>query len=148
MVSPASSNAAPSPPRRMPGDQPLRSMGFWTDSSITVQGTHGYAQVVNGNGWRAATRSSKGEEISGPGYFDPDYEQPLSSAIANWLDGAIETHPCNGEISYHGFEAMMALYISALERRPVQLPIDTLPDYSIIDRLRRELPERNEYAAR
>ena len=64
------------------------------------------------------TKSSKGEMIVGGGHFDPHYEQPLYiKDLADWLDGTAPGHPCDGDISYHGFEAAMALFISSLDQR-------------------------------
>jgi predicted dehydrogenase len=134
-------------PRDLPGKNPLRSQGFWYDNAVTIYGTHGYAKVITGGGWRAFTRSSDGEILSGEGTFNPSYEQPLYIRdLADWLDDSSRVHPCNGAISYHGFEASMALYLSALERRRVDLPLGMLPSGSLIDRLRTELPSYNAYA--
>lgn len=133
-------------PRMNPGDNALLSLPFWTDSSVTVYGTHGYTQVVSGNGWRAMTKSSKGELLSGGGHFDPSYEQkPYLKDLADWLDGKIATHPCDGDISYHGFEGAMALFLSSLESRRVTLPLETIPDDSLIQRFRDTLPVSEEY---
>jgi Predicted dehydrogenases and related proteins len=133
-------------PRFVPGNNPLLDIKFWTDSAITLHGTHGYARVTTGNGWQAVTKSSKGEMLSGEGFFNPSYEQPLYIRdLADWLDGKLATHPCDGEISYHGFEAVMALYISALDRRRVELPLDRIPQGSLIARLGQELPASDEY---
>ncbi len=52
----ASSNAAPTPQHFVPGDNPLRDIKFWTDSALTIHGTHGYARVTTGNGWQAVTK--------------------------------------------------------------------------------------------
>ena len=133
-------------PHFIPGANPLKTMDFWTDSSILVHGTQGYAQVINGNGWRAVTRSSRGERICGEGYFDPEYQQPLYIRdLADWLDGRIAEHPCSLEITYQGFEATMAVYLSALDRRRVTLPLQEIPSTSLIARLHNELPPTNEY---
>jgi predicted dehydrogenase len=133
-------------PHFVPGDNPLGTLPFWTDSSITVHGTQGYARVVTGNGWQAVTKSSAGQVISGPGNFDPGYEQPLYiRELAEWLDGSNTEHACNGDITYHGFEAVMALYISSLEHRRVHLPLATIPQDSLIARLRATLPKSQEY---
>ncbi|MCR9195097.1 MAG: Gfo/Idh/MocA family oxidoreductase [Hyphomonas sp.] len=134
-------------PHFVPGDNPLLDIKFWTDSALTIHGTHGYARVTTGNGWQAFTRSSKGEMLSGDGFFDPSYEQPLYIRdLADWLDGQIENHPCDSEISYHGFEAVMALYMSALDHRRVALPLEFDPPGDLIARLGKELPQNNEYA--
>jgi predicted dehydrogenase len=133
-------------PHFVPGDNPLRSLPFWTDSSVTVHGTLGYARVVTGNGWQAVTRSSGGKVLSGEGNFDPGYEQlPYIRELGDWLDGRRDGHACNLDITYHGFEATMALYISSLERRKVDLPLETIPSSPIIPRLRKTLPASLEY---
>jgi predicted dehydrogenase len=133
-------------PHNIPGDAPFRSQGFWFDNSVTIYGTHGYARVVTGGGWRAFTRYSGGEVLSGDGTFNPSYEQPLYLRdLADWLDDPKRVHPCNGDVTYHGFEASMALYVSALERRKVDLPLNVLPEGSLIERLRAELPDQKEY---
>lgn len=61
----------------MPGNNPLLDIKFWSDSAITIHGTHGYARATTGNGWVAVTRSSKGEMLRGEGFFTPSEEQPL-----------------------------------------------------------------------
>ena len=129
------------------GDHRLRERGFWIDSAVTVHGTLGYARVVTGNGWQAVTKSSGGKVLSGEGDFNPAYEQPLYiKDFADWLDGKITVHPCDGEISYHGFQAVMALYISSLDHHRVDLPLETIPADSLIERLKKELPASDEYA--
>jgi predicted dehydrogenase len=133
-------------PRFMPGENAFRSKGFWFDSSITVHGTHGYTRVVTGNGWSALTKTSQGKVLRGEGVFNPSHDQPLYLRdLADWMDGLSDSHPCDGDISYHGFEAAMALCISGLDRRRVLLPIENLPGESLLGRLRAELPASEEY---
>ncbi|MBZ9939324.1 Gfo/Idh/MocA family oxidoreductase [Mesorhizobium sp. BR1-1-16] len=133
-------------PHFVPGENPLRDIKFWTDSSITIHGTHGYAEVTTGNGYRAFTRNSQGEMIEGDGNFNPSYEQPLYIRdLADWLDGKIATHPCDGDIAYHGFQAVMAMYMSALDRKRVDLPLAEIPQGSLIARLGETLPHSDEY---
>ena len=134
-------------PRLIPGNNALLSTPFWLDSSVTVYGTHGYTQVVSGDGWRAMTKSSKGEMLVGGGQFDPHYEQPLYiKDFADWLDGTSPGHPCDFDISYHGFEGAMALFISSLDKRRVTLPLEPIPEGSLIERFRKELPHSLGYA--
>ncbi|MBV9673708.1 MAG: Gfo/Idh/MocA family oxidoreductase [Verrucomicrobia bacterium] len=133
-------------PRLIPGDNVLRSPNFWFDSSITVHGTHGYTEVVTGTGWRAITKDSAGKLLSGEGAFDPLRDQPLYlNDLADWMDGLTDSHPCDGDITYHGFEAAFGLCISALERRRVFLPLETVPKDSLIARFKAELPSSQEY---
>jgi predicted dehydrogenase len=133
-------------PHFIPGDGAFRSQAFWFDNSVTIHGTHGYARVITGGGWLAITRSSQGEVLSGEGTFNPSYEQPLYLRdLADWLDDPSRVHPCNGDVSYHGFEASMALYLSTIERRRIDLPLAALPSGSLIERLRAVLPSSAEY---
>lgn len=119
-------------------DQPGKNP-FWLNAGATVYGSHGYAQVIVGSGWRAVTKSSSGL-ISGPGCFDVPKDQPLYIRdLADWLDDPGKIHPCNGEITYHGFELAMGICLSSLERRKISLPLRT--SEPIIERLRRELPD-------
>lgn len=104
-------------------DQP-HDQSFWFNAGATVYGSEGYARVVVGYGWEACTRSSGGRLISGQGGFNPDLDQPpFILDVAAWLDDPTRVHPCNGAISYHGFELTMGILLSSLERRQVTMPI-------------------------
>ncbi|MFC1737209.1 gfo/Idh/MocA family oxidoreductase, partial [Candidatus Hydrogenedentota bacterium] len=98
---------------------------FWLNAGATVYGSEGYAQVIAGSGWRAVTRTSDGM-ISGPGIFNEDVDQvPYIRDLADWLDDPEKVHPCNGDVSYHGFQAVMGICLSALEKCKVDLPLET-----------------------
>lgn len=119
-------------------DQPGKNE-FWLNAGATVYGSHGYAQVIVGSGWQAVTRSSSGL-ISGPGGFDVAKDQsPYIKDLADWLDNPNKIHPCNGEVTYHGFQILMGICLSSLEKRKINLPLKT--SEPILERLRRELPE-------
>ncbi|HEV2493356.1 MAG TPA: Gfo/Idh/MocA family oxidoreductase [Terriglobia bacterium] len=97
---------------------------FWHKVRIGAQGTEGFAEALIGGGWRAVTRDSGGP-ISGPGTWSAPHDQPLYIRdIALWLDDPGRVHPCNGESAFRGFELLMALCRSALERRKVALPLE------------------------
>jgi len=105
-------------------DQPGGN-SFWMNAGATVYGSEGYAQVIVGSGWRAATRSSSGL-IEGSGGFDVEHDQaPYIRELADWLDDPAKVHPCNGDITYHGFEMVMGVCLSSLERRQITLPIES-----------------------
>lgn len=96
---------------------------FWHKVRIGAQGTEGFAEALIGGGWRAVTRDSGGP-ISGPGTWNAPHDQPLYIRdIALWLDDPSRLHPCNGESAFKGFEILMALCRSAIERRKVTLPL-------------------------
>jgi len=97
---------------------------FWHKVRIGAQGTEGFAEALIGGGWRAVTRDSGGP-ISGPGCWNAQLDQPpYIRDIALWLDDESRIHPCNGESALKGFEILMAICRSALERRRVSLPLE------------------------
>jgi len=96
---------------------------WWRKCRMGAQGTEGFAEVLTGGGWRALTRDSKGV-ISGPGGMDYAHDMPpYVQEIADWLDDGTKVHPCNGENAYKGFEIMMAMCRSAVQRGKVKLPL-------------------------
>ena len=110
---------------------------FWHKVRIGAQGTEGFAEALIGGGWRAITRDSGGV-LSGPGCWSAQLDQPpYIRDIALWLDDPQRVHPCNGESAYKGFQIVMALCRSALERRPIRLPLE--PGEPEIDSLARVL---------
>lgn len=117
-------------------DQPGENT-FWMNAGATVYGSDGYAQVIVGSGWRAVTKSSSGL-VWGSGGFDVAKDQPpYIRDLADWLDDPTKIHPCDGEITYHGFELVMGICLSGLERRKVTVPVESTEP--IVERLRREL---------
>jgi predicted dehydrogenase len=110
---------------------------FWHKVRIGAQGTEGFAEALIGGGWRAVTRDSGGP-ISGPGCWNAQLDQPpYIRDIATWLDDPARPHPCNGESAYKGFEIVMAICRSAIERRPIPLPLE--PGEAEMERLARLL---------
>src|SRR2546426_7602406 len=112
---------------------------FWQDVAVTVWGTHGFGRVVLGAGWQAVTRGSGGRVQTGPA--DPSPGEPEHfRLLADWLDDPRRVHPSSLEISYHGFEILMGIGMSSLERRRVELPISGSPE-GILERLRDALSQ-------
>ena len=117
-------------------DQPGENT-FWLNAGATAYGSHGYAQVIVGSGWRAVTKSSSGL-VWGSGEFDVAKDQPpYIRDLADWLDDPTDIHPCNGETAYHGFELVMGICLSGLERRKVTVPVES--SEPIMERLRSHL---------
>jgi predicted dehydrogenase len=97
---------------------------WWRKCRIGAQGTEGFAEVLTGGGWRAVTRDSGGV-ISGPGSMDYAHDMPpYIHQIAEWLDDPAQVHPCNGESAFKGFEIMMAMMRSAVQRGKIALPLE------------------------
>lgn len=129
------------------------SPNYTTGQFALANGTHGYVWCDTDGRWGACTKASGGEVIGGVG---DDWEvqqstrlQPLFARdLADWLDDAKKIHPCNLEITYHGYEILEGLCISALEHRRVDLPLDPSQCEDIFARMRRELPECPEFTPR
>jgi predicted dehydrogenase len=113
---------------------------FWLDGAVTVYGTHGYVRAGIGCGWQAVTTAAPGQLLSGPSDLTPQEPRWLQD-LADWLDQPQREHPCNGAISYHGFELLMGLVLSSLERRQVTLPIGSGATPPELQRLQRALTE-------
>lgn len=115
--------------------QLLPDEDFWLDGAVTVYGSHGYVRAGIGNGWQAVTSTGAS---AGPADLTPQ-EPRWYADLADWLDDPQQVHPCNGDISYHGFELLMGMGLSSLERRQVIMPITTLPPVPILQQLERVL---------
>ncbi|HET7212455.1 MAG TPA: Gfo/Idh/MocA family oxidoreductase [Terriglobia bacterium] len=111
---------------------------WWRKCRIGAQGTEGFAEVLTGGGWRAITKDSGGV-ISGPGCMDYTHDMPpYIQEIADWLDDPKKVHPCNGESAYKGFEIMMAMCRSAVQRGKIKLPLG--PGEAELEALEKALP--------
>lgn len=111
---------------------------WWRKARISVQGTDGFAEVLTGGGWRAVTKQGA---MQGTGSMDYALDMPpYIEDMARWLDDDRAVHPCNGEDAYKGFEIMMAMVRSVVERRQVALPLpDGAPE---LEELAKVLPEK------
>ena len=116
----------------------LDDRDFWGDVAVTVWGSEGYARVVLGGGWEAVTREAGGRVEAGPPDTSPGEAEHLR-LLADWMDDTGRLHPSNLQASYDGFEILMGLALSSLERRRVPLPIAGDPE-AILERLRDALP--------
>ncbi len=109
---------------------------WWRKCRIGAQGTEGFAEVLTGGGWRAATKKGV---MSGPGGMDYDHDMPpYIQDIASWLDDPNKVHPCDGETALKGFEIMMAACRSAVQRGKVSLPLG--PGEPELEALQKALP--------
>jgi predicted dehydrogenase len=110
---------------------------WWRKCRMGAQGTEGFAEVLTGDGWRAVTRNGL---MSGPGGMDYARDMPpYIQEIADWLDDSAKVHACNGEQAYKGFEIMMAICRSVIERGKVKLPLG--PGEPELEALARVLPD-------
>jgi len=111
---------------------------WWRKALIGAQGTEGFAEVLTGGGWRAVTKDGV---LHGPGTMDYNLDMPpYIEDMARWLDDDDAVHPCNGEDAYKGFEIMLAMVRSVVERGQVALPLPEGPPE--IEALAEVLPEK------
>ncbi|MBN2452129.1 MAG: Gfo/Idh/MocA family oxidoreductase [Lentisphaeria bacterium] len=123
---------------------------FWLDNRLTVYGTHGTVWCDTDGRWGRFTRRTDGDAVSGEGepwrVQQSVRLQPLFARdFADWLDDERRPHPCRLDLSYHGYEIMEGLCLSALNHVRVDLPLpeNSTPE-DLFDRLRRELPDCHE----
>jgi len=111
---------------------------WWRKARIGAQGSEGFAEALTGGGWRAVTKNGY---ISGGGSMNYELDMPpYIEDMAKWLDDDTAVHPCNGEETFKGFEIMMALCRSVVERGQVALPLPDGPPE--LDELAKVLPDK------
>ncbi|MCL1794372.1 MAG: Gfo/Idh/MocA family oxidoreductase [Oscillospiraceae bacterium] len=113
---------------------------FWVDNRLTVYGRTGYAWAETDGAWGACINGQlQGEQGKSWGEQEPGLQTPYFADFVKWLDDDSKVHPCNISISYHGYEILEALCVSALDNKPVCLPVnpDEMPD--VIKRMKAEL---------
>jgi len=124
---------------------------FWVDNRITAYGTHGYVWCDTDGRWGTFNPTTKGEIALGEGekweiQERSELQRLFARDLADCLDDPKKEHPCNLKITYHGYEIMEAICISAMERRRVELPLDAAGSYDMFQRMREELPECPEFS--
>jgi predicted dehydrogenase len=111
---------------------------WWRKNRVGAQGSDGFAEALTDGGWRAVTRAGAS---SGPGAMNYDHDMPpYVDQMADWLDDESRVHPCNGESAHKGFEILMALLRSVVERGQIKLPLG--PGEPELEALARVLPDR------
>lgn len=116
------------------------------DNRLTVYGTHGYVWAETDGYWGAFTRATNGELLLGkePGWYHHQEKQiqtPYYISYAQWLDDEAKVHDCNIEISYHGYEILEGMCLSALNHTRVDLPITNFDYEPVFDQMRRVFPD-------
>jgi len=113
---------------------------FWVDNRLTVYGTKGYAWAETDGAWGACIKGEI-QTVQGDTWDiqEPKLQTPYFRDFISWLDDDSKVHPCNLAAAYHGYEILEALCVSALDNKPVYLPVDAdeMPD--IIKRMENEL---------
>jgi predicted dehydrogenase len=91
---------------------------------ISVYGTRGFLQWTM-EGWERSTPEGGYERGSHEYGVEDDLAQArLTEACFDWLEDEAKPHPTRLERSLVQFNAILGIYVSALEHRPVELPFD------------------------
>ncbi|MBC8002329.1 MAG: Gfo/Idh/MocA family oxidoreductase, partial [Opitutaceae bacterium] len=99
------------------------SLDFWMNAGATVVGTKGEANVVVGRGWSAVT-SQSGVIGSNDVAFDGVNDTVgLYKELANTLLAGSDTHSCRAVVALRGYEALVAICRSTVNRQTVPLPL-------------------------
>lgn len=113
---------------------------FWVDNRLTVYGTKGYAWAETDGAWGACVN---GQILGGQDGTWTEQEPGLQTIyfreFINWLDDDNAVHPCNVATAYHGYEILDAMCLSALDNKPVYLPVDAAAMPDVIARMKAEL---------
>jgi hypothetical protein len=113
---------------------------FWVDNRLTAYGQTGYAWAETNGAWGACIDGKLQGEQGGKWIEqEPGLQAPYFAEFVKWLDDDTKVHSCNVSISYHGYEILEALCVSALENRPVYLPANAgeMPD--VIEKMKEVL---------
>ena len=118
---------------------------YYTDDRLTVYGETGYAWAECNGRWGAFTAATGGKAIGGD--FGTFFEQEQFTAqdrytrdFGLWLEDESNVHPSNVEAAYMGYQILEGIYVSALEHRRVDLPMELPLPYDCLDRLNAVLP--------
>ncbi len=118
---------------------------FWADNRLTVRGTHGHVWCDTNGRWGGFNRTTKGEAVQVEGETWDAQEKRLQVLfvrdLACWLDDPAKVHPCNIDVTLHGYEILEGICISALDHRRVDLPLGAGAHDDVLERMRRELPD-------
>lgn len=103
---------------------------------IAVYGTDGYIHWTMWS-WETSTRGKR--EVGAHQYPEEDMigQARMTEAMFDWLDDETLVHPLNLEVTLRDFNIILGLYMSALNRQTVFLPVDPSP--GLIDSLRKKL---------
>ena len=131
----------------------------WQVNRLTVHGTHGTVWAENSGIWGTLSAATQGKTVRGAnpdyakqnpgagwGWEAPRIQRAYAEQIADWLEDAVDDHPCNVEHAYTGFEVLAAACYSCLEQVRVDLPLADPSALSrdgvdVFARLHTDLPE-------
>lgn len=113
------------------------SESIYAHKRIAVYGTAGFIQWTMG-GWERRTCDGGYESGSHEyGVEDDQAQARLTEAAFDWLNDKCRPHPTRLENSLVQFNAILGLYVSALNSEPVNLPFE--PPDGLLDSLKARL---------
>lgn len=103
---------------------------------IAVYGTRGYVQWTM---WSWETYMDGVHENGVHEYPDQDIlgQAGMTEAMLDWLDDDEVVHPLNLDLALQDFNIILGMYMSALQHRVVNLPVEPEPD--LLNKLRHRL---------
>lgn len=114
--------------------QPPGNLWIWVDMGVCAYGSEGYAHAITGAGWRAVTKDVPGlQSDTTSGFNQTQSTVPYLAELAEWLNDDSLSPRCSGEKALHGFEVAIAIWISAIEKRRVDLPLPADIDFTMAD---------------
>ena len=127
-------------------DHGSKAMEFYTDDRLTVYGETGYAWAeCNGRFAQFSSQTAGKIETEEYGTFFEaeqfDAQDRYTRDFGLWLQGKLSEHPCNLKQAYEGYQILEAIYISALENRRVDLPMELKQNADCLERFETVLPE-------
>jgi predicted dehydrogenase len=111
---------------------------FAVDNRLTVYGTHGYVWAESDGRWQAVTRSGSGLLGAQEANWDSEKHRiqvPYLSELADWLDDDARVHPCSIDVTFHGYEILEGLCLSALNHSRIDLPLSESYSEDIFERM-------------
>lgn len=101
---------------------------YWTDDRLTVHGTQGYAYAECNGRWGGCSSATQGKLVCGDYHDFFKQEQYLAQekyteAFGHWMMGVVPSHSCDVNVAYTGFQAIEAMYYSALHHTRVDFPL-------------------------
>lgn len=116
-----------------------------SDNRLTVYGTDGYVYAETDGFWGACTKATNGRLVEGkdPGWRNHQQvpiQTPYYTEFAEWMDDDSKPHSCNIDISYHGYEILEAMCLSALNHTRIDLPIQEFSYAPVLERMKTMLP--------
>ena len=127
-------------------EQNLSDDEFWLDDRLTAIGEDGFVWAEANGAWKAvALNEGKmcGQFCDWVSYMDYMQEHYIKD-FALWMDDESCVHPCNVDISCHGYEILEAIYQSALNNTRVDIPAQN-HDGNLLSRMEEELADIKTY---